>query len=40
MADPVLKLIHDDPGAAPAAIGWEIGATPEDAANQPGQACT
>ncbi len=29
-----LKQIHDDPGAAAAAIGPEIGATPEDAANQ------
>ena len=29
-----LKLIHDDPGAAAAAIAPEIGATPEDAANQ------
>ena len=29
-----LTLIHDDPGAAAAAIAPEIGATPEDAANQ------
>ena len=29
-----LELIHDDPGAAAAAIAPEIGATPEDAANQ------